>query len=87
MSMEHIIKVYTKSGCDNCKKLKDYLEERKIQFIEISYNDLLRNKDLREQYRKLGLKTFPILVVDDVILSGFNPSLLDEVLWQRKVRE
>lgn len=75
-----MIKIYTKSGCEDCIKLKEYLRDRGIQYLEISYDDLKQNKKLREEYRSKGLKTFPILVHDDIILSGFNKKLLDEVL-------
>jgi glutaredoxin len=73
------IKIYTKSGCDQCQKLKDYLRLRDLDYEVINLS-IKNNRDARKRFREKGYKTLPIIEVDGMVIEGFCEDLLDSIL-------
>lgn len=72
------VTVYTISGCNWCKALKEYLEEKEIPFTEINVSE--KKWMLKEMVEKTGQKRVPVVDIDGNILVGFEPEKLDEAL-------
>jgi len=71
--------IYTKSGCDFCKKVKNLLTLEKKSFNEFNCDKLLTNNITRERFlsnikNKTGTdwKTFPIVFNKTTFIGGYN---------------
>ena len=59
-----MIKIYSLPNCKHCKEVKDYLNERDLNFIDID----LKTKDnieARKYWRSIGVNIVPIIVVSN----------------------
>ena len=56
-----MIRIYTVPGCEDCKNARDHLEELKQEFEEVNLKEK-ENREAREYYRSLGIKTAPVIV-------------------------
>lgn len=70
------IEVYTKSGCPNCVNVKKYLDKKQIPY---STHDLSDDEARKTFYDSLGngVRTMPVVIVDGVLLGGFNEVVTD----------
>ena len=72
------ITTYTLSWCPHCKALKEYLNNKKIEYENI---DVEENEDAAEDIiEKTGQSGFPIVVIEDDIIIGFDPKKIEELL-------
>jgi len=74
---EKIFTIYSKSGCINCRKVKDLLKANNIEYEIIDCDDyLLENKEqflfFIQSYTNVVCKTFPIVFYDENFIGGFN---------------
>ena len=73
--------IYSKSGCDNCTKVKKLLLDKQSFFVDISCDEyLLEDKEgflsfIRERANK-EYKTFPMVFKDRKFIGGFNETQL-----------
>jgi glutaredoxin len=74
--------IYTKSGCDFCKKVKNLLTLENKSFNEINCDKLLTSNILRAQFlstikNKTGIdwKTFPIVFNKTHFIGGYNETV------------
>jgi len=74
-----MIKVYTLPNCKYCDRAKTILKQHNIEFEEINLKDP-KNREAREYYRSLGVKTAPIIVSEDWIIKDYNDKTLLEYL-------
>lgn len=72
--------VYTTPTCPYCKRAKDYLTQKGIDYIE--YNVALDRDKAREMIQKSGQMGVPVIVIGDEVVVGFNQTKLDELLSQ-----
>lgn len=69
--------IYSKSGCQNCTKVKKLLIEKKALYVIIDCDEyLIEDKDnfllfIKEKANK-EYKTFPIVFNNGIFLGGFN---------------
>jgi len=70
------IKVITKDNCSFCTRAKNLLSSRKILFDEILLNRDIDLDTVRKEYP--SMRTFPIIVVNDNILGGYD-SLVEKI--------
>jgi glutaredoxin 3 len=85
VSAEHQIVVYTTDRCPYCIRAKRLLDSKGLAYEEIN---LGRNPDGRMALaRKTGMMTFPQVLIDDVLVGGFEETAaaattgrLDELL-------
>jgi glutaredoxin 3 len=76
------ITIYTTPNCSVCRKAKDYLTRKGVAFEEI---DVAADREAAdEMVRKSGQMGVPVIVVDGLVLAGFNQFRLDVALKSRK---
>jgi glutaredoxin 3 len=64
------ITVYSTDPCSFCERAKQLLKIRKLEFVEINLaKDPAGRAQLAEE---TGMLSFPQIVVDDVVLGGFQ---------------
>lgn len=72
--------IYTKSGCDFCRKLKNLLTLEKIPFTEINCdNKLAQNRTLflSSIQTMIGRewKTFPMVFINSIFIGGYTETV------------
>lgn len=72
--------VYTTPTCPYCKRAKDYLTQKGIDYVE--YNVALDRDKAQEMIQKSGQMGVPVIVIGDEVVVGFNQTKLDELLSQ-----
>lgn len=73
-----MIKIYSKTGCIQCRMTKQFLDENNLQFeeIKIDSNNLVLN-ELKQQ----GIKQLPVVFFNNKILAiGFQPWELKKLI-------
>jgi glutaredoxin-like protein NrdH len=77
------VKAYTLSTCVHCRMTKQFLNDNNVDFEYVDV-DLLtgdkRTEVLREVFRLSGGYSFPVVVVGDAVIVGFNKEKLQKVL-------
>jgi glutaredoxin-like protein NrdH len=77
------VKAYTLSTCVHCRMTKQFLNDNNVDFEYVDV-DLLtgdkRTEVLREVFRLSGGYSFPVVVVGDAVIVGFNREKLQKVL-------
>jgi glutaredoxin 3 len=79
---EHKVTIYITPTCSICRKAKDYLASKGIAFEEIDVATDRRAAE--EMVQKSGQMGVPVIVVDGLMLTGFNQFKLDVALKARK---
>jgi glutaredoxin len=75
--MTHIV-LFTQPRCLSCELLRVYLEAREIVFEERDITaDPENRRAMTETYAS---NETPTLVVDEAVIPGFDPALLDRIL-------
>jgi len=72
----HIL-LFTQPGCLSCELLRIYLEAREIPFAE---HDISVAENRRTMTEIHGSNETPTLVIDQEVITGFDPALLDQLL-------
>ena len=72
------LRIYTREGCDQCRMLREYLNNRCIMFDEI--NTTLNNAAKREMLEMSGSGETPQVEIGERIVIGFDQGLLDQEL-------
>lgn len=71
------ILLFTQPGCLSCELMRIYLEAREIAFIEHD----ISNPDNRRLMTEIHASNeTPTLVIDEEVITGFDPALLDQLL-------
>ena len=66
--------LYATSWCGYCKKTREFLNENSIPFYEY---DIEKSSVGYDQYRAIGGRGVPVLLVKQNVIRGYNP---DEIL-------
>ena len=61
--------MYSASWCGVCKKARRYFEQRGIQYTEY---DIEKSAKGKTQFRKLGAKGVPVILVGNRRMNGFS---------------
>ncbi len=74
--LKNCFTIYSKSGCPNCTKVKDFLQENNIPFTIIDCDEyLLENKaeflDFIMNLTSREWRTFPIVFNNSQFIGGF----------------
>ena len=78
-----MIKLYALSTCPWCKKVKKFLDEKKIDydFVDVDLVSGDEQKQALSEVEKLtGKRSFPVTVVNDKVIMGFKPEQIEEAL-------
>jgi len=77
------IKVYALSTCPYCRMTRRYLDENDIEY-ELTEVDLLEGEEkdaaVAEVKRISGGASFPVVVIGDEVIVGFNKARIRELL-------
>lgn len=77
------VKVYALSTCPYCRMTRKYLDENNVQY-DVTEVDLLEGDEKAaaiDEVRNLsGGTSFPVVIVDDEIIVGFNKKRIMELL-------
>jgi len=68
--------MYSAAWCTVCKKAKRYFEQKGISFVEY---DIETSEQGKRDYRRLGGRGVPIILVDDQRLNGFSSAAFEKV--------
>lgn len=68
--------IYTTSTCGYCKKAKAYFEEKGIQYKEMNIEE---DGIAQRQYKKLGGKGVPVILVGDKRMNGFSEEGFEKI--------
>jgi glutaredoxin-like YruB-family protein len=72
--------IFTQSTCPPCHALKDYLDQKGVQYeVRDVGSDQSAVQELVNTYKS---RTTPTLVVDGEVIVGFDPERLDQLLGQ-----
>ena len=72
------IKVYSTPVCVWCKKLKDFLEEKNIEFEE---HDVSKDREARkEMIEKSGQMGVPVIDINGKVIVGFDQPAIEAEL-------
>ncbi len=70
--------LFTQPGCFSCELMRIYLEAREIVFQERDISlDAEARRAMTETY---GSNETPTMLIDEEVIIGFDPSLLDQIL-------
>lgn len=77
------VKAYTLSTCPHCSATKEFLKANNVDFDYIDVDKLTkeeRTNVLREVYRLTQGYSFPVIVIGDCVIVGFNRERLKQEL-------
>jgi len=72
------VKVYSTSTCPWCFKVKDFLKEHKVKFVDIDVS--LDRRAALEMVEKSGQMAVPVVDIDGEIILGFDREKIKKVL-------
>jgi glutaredoxin-like YruB-family protein len=76
------IKVYSTPTCPYCKLVKEFLEEKKVEFQDV---DVASDPAAANEMVKLsGQMGVPVVDVDGQVIVGWNKDALEEALGGKK---
>ena len=77
------VTLYALSTCPYCRMTRKYLDENNVDY-DLTEVDLLegdeRQQAIEEVKRISGGTSFPVIIVDDEVIVGFNKLRLKELL-------
>jgi len=72
------VKIYSTPTCPYCIRLKDYLKQKNIDFVNF---DVSQDKAALEEMVELtGQMGVPVIVIDKEHIVGFNKPEIDNLL-------
>lgn len=74
----HKIIIYSAPWCVYCKMVKQYLDEKKIEYTEFDVSADDKAKD--EMIEKSGQLGIPVVDIDGKIIIGFDKPAINAVL-------
>ncbi|MFH1316389.1 MAG: glutaredoxin domain-containing protein [Candidatus Woesearchaeota archaeon] len=72
------VKIYSTPTCPWCVRAKEFLKENKVEFEnhDVASDEAARN----EMIEKSGQMGVPVIIVDDVVIVGFDQNALKAAL-------
>lgn len=68
--------MFSTSWCGICKQAKSYFRSKGIQFIDY---DIEKNASARAQYKQLGVRGVPVILVGDERMVGFSAAGFEQL--------
>ena len=68
--------MYGTSWCGYCTKARRYFKQNNIQFTEL---DIEADEAAYQQFNELNGTGTPLIVIDDLLVRGFNVAALNEI--------
>lgn len=76
------VKVFALSTCPYCRMSRAFLDENRVPFdvVEVDKLEGQERADAIEEVKRLsGGTSFPVIIVDDQVIVGFNKPRLKEL--------
>ena len=70
--------MYSTPSCPWCHKLKEFLNEKSIQFIDVDISDDMSKA--QEMIKKSGEMGVPQIEINDKTIVGFNQEAIERAL-------
>ena len=64
------IEIYTKPDCIFCSKLKTFLYDKRLPFVENKLNEDFTREILKEKFP--NAMSYPVVVVDGFMIGGYT---------------
>ena len=77
------IELFGASWCPGCKQAKKWLDDRKVDYV---YQDI-DNPVSEQKLIKMGFRSIPVLVVDNQVISGYNPEKMGDLINEPETTE
>jgi len=77
MSAKKVI-IYSTPTCPHCHRAKEFLSQKSIAYTE--YNVAADREKAKEMITKSGQIGVPVIIIDDVVVVGFNQSKIEDLL-------
>lgn len=71
-----MINVFTRQNCTQCKRTKDLMKAKGIEFNVVDITD---DEKMAESLKKQGYRQLPVVATETETWSGFNPQKIAEV--------
>lgn len=72
------VRIYTTPTCPWCRKAKEYLKEKGIQFTD--FNMAEDREKLQEMVQLTGQRGVPVIIIGDEVIVGFSQAKIDQAL-------
>ena len=72
------VTVYSTPTCPWCKKVKEYLSKKKVNFMEVNVAE--DDKAREEMVKKSGQMGVPVIIIGEEIIIGFDHEKIDKAL-------
>ena len=69
--------LYATKWCGYCAKTREYFKARKVPYKEY---DVENSAEGQAQYEKLGIDGVPVIVINGVVIQGYDPEGIDKAL-------
>ena len=70
--------MYSTPTCHYCNMAKDFFDEHKVKYEVFNVQtDLAKRKEMMDKSGQMGV---PVILVDDVVVNGFDEDKLRELL-------
>ena len=72
------VEIYTVKNCGDCKKIRQYLNDNRIVFIEhdMGIGGRPELQQMKKKFKEMGLKTYPVTLIKNeggiIPLEGFD---------------
>lgn len=76
--MEHDIIIYTTPTCSWCQAVKDYMNQRNLEFAEVDV--AADRQQAQEMIQKSGQMGVPVVEIDGETVVGFDRSRIEALL-------
>lgn len=72
------VRVYSTPGCNNCRKVKEFLKEKSVEFDDIN---IAADEDARNWLiEKTGHIGAPVVQIGDEFIFGFDPKKIENLI-------
>lgn len=75
---EKNVKVYSTPSCPWCRKAKEYLVEKGVQFTDFNVSE--DRSKLQEMVELTGQRGVPVIIIDNEQIVGFDQQKIDQAL-------
>jgi mycoredoxin len=69
--------MYATAKCGYCRRVRAYFASREIEYTEY---DIEQSATRRAEFHRLGGRGTPLIVIDGVVIHGYNPRAITRAL-------
>ena len=74
---EQEVVMYSVPNCGYCRQARQYFAGHGIDYVEYNINKSSRRM---KEFRRLGWRGTPLIIIDDKKIQGFNPRAIEAAL-------